>query len=187
MNNKKAIKILIIIILILLIIILILCYRLGRIGYMTVPTSAQITVSDDSSYITNNTRLNIFDIKKIDGTKIIYPMANGSYNFSIQNNLKTDAIYQLIFTEENANDINMRYKLKVGNIYIRGNKEEYVTADELEIEDMIVPKGSTNVFTLEWCWINDNENDTYVASLEEDQSYTINLVINTQEYVRRSN
>ena len=46
--------------------------------------------------------------------------------------------------------VNMKYKLKMDNIYIKGNADNYVTLDELNLNDIVVLKDSINIFTLEW-------------------------------------
>lgn len=64
--------------------------------------------------------------------------------------------------------VNMKYKLKMDNIYIKGNADNYVTLDELNLNDIVVLKDSINIFTLEWYWKDDDELDTYVGGKPEN-------------------
>ena len=80
--------------------------------------------------------------------------------------------------------INMKYKLKIDNIYIVGDKDTYMGIDELSIADIIVLKDSINVFTLEWYWEDDDIKDTVVGSQKENQYYTLNLGIHAKEYIK---
>ena len=34
--------------------------------------------------------------------------------------------------------VNMKYKLKMDNIYIKGNADNYVTLDELNLNDIVI-------------------------------------------------
>ncbi len=64
--------------------------------------------------------------------------------------------------------VNMKYKLKMDNIYIKGNADNYVTLDELNLNDIVVLKDSINIFTLEWYWEDDDELDTCVGGKPEN-------------------
>lgn len=81
-----------------------------------------------------------------------------------------------------SNPVNMKYKLKIDNIYIRGDKENYVDIDELDVEDIILLENSNTLFTLEWCWVDSDEEDTYVGSLKSDEYYTLNVLIHATAY-----
>ena len=58
----------------------------------------------------------------------------------------------------------MKYRLKIDNVYIRGNTEDFIDIDNLDISDIIVLKDSINIFTLEWYWENNGEIDTMIGS-----------------------
>ena len=80
-----------------------------------------------------------------------------------------------------TNPINMKYKLKIDNIYIRGNEDEYVSIEELKVDDIVVLEDSNNIYTLEWKWVDNDIADTYVGSLKEIQTYTLKLKINADD------
>lgn len=185
-DNKKTIMCIIILILLLM---FGLGYRIGKLGYKETTISPNnnfeynsiILLENDMQKIKNN-QLNIFKNKDFNNEKIIAPHSKGTYKFYIQNKTNTDVIYNIKFSDEMQNFINMKYRLKLDNIYIKGNSENYVSLDELELSNIIILKGSTNFYTLEWYWDDNDKLDTFVGSQEEDNYYEINLYIETDQY-----
>ena len=185
-DNKKTIMCIIILILVL---IFWLGYRIGKIGYKETTISPNnnfennsiILLENDMQKIKNN-QLNIFNNKDFNNEKIIAPHSKGTYQFYLQNKTNTDIIYNIKFSDEMQNFINMKYRLKLDNIYIKGNSENYVSLDELELSNIIILKDSTNIYTLEWYWDDNDKLDTFVGSREEDNYYEINLYIETAQY-----
>lgn len=181
-------KIILLIIIIILLLLWLLGYRLGKIGYQEVsstPTGNDnirlIKVTDDDIEMTKNTELNIFENVKFDGEKIIAPKSKGEYTFCIKNIADKNITYDIDFKDQMNLPVNMKYKLKIDNIYIKGNQDTYISIDDLNIEDIIVLEDSINVFTLEWYWEDDDINDTIVGSQKENQYYTLNLGIQAEE------
>ena len=97
----------------------------------------------------------------------------------------TNITYDIKFTDEMNHFINMKYRLKIDNVYIRGNNDTYVSIDALNVGDIIVLKDSINVFTLEWYWEDDDKNDTIVGSQKDNEYYTLNLEIGASEYIEQ--
>ena len=175
---KKIIYILIIIIIIL---ILLLAWKIGRIGIDERPTSGKIyvdgiAITEDDIEIEKDTQLNIFNNEKFKGEKIIAPHSQGTYKFYIRNKSNRDINYNIKFSDEMKKFVNMKYRLKIDNIYIRGNEEGYTTIEKLDVDNITVPKDSINMFTLEWYWEDNDELDTKVGTSDE-RYYTINLKI----------
>ena len=177
------------IIILILVLIFWLGYRIGKIGYKETTISPNnnfennsiILLENDMQKIKNN-QLNIFNNKDFNNEKIIAPHSKGTYQFYLQNKTNTDIIYNIKFSDEMQNFINMKYRLKLDNIYIKGNSENYVSLDELELSNIIILKDSTNIYTLEWYWDDNDKLDTFVGSQEEDNHYEINLYIETDQY-----
>ena len=177
-------KIILIIIIIILLLLLLVFWRIGKIGYNTTPLPSEpvfneqlpiIQVSDDKTEWNENTDLNIFSNVKFDGQPIIAPKSSGEYKFVIENIGDTKVSYAISFEDIMSNPVNMKYRLKLDNVYIRGTKENYINIDDLDVEDIIVLENSNNVFTLEWYWEDDDKADTFVGSEESEQYYTLNL------------
>lgn len=185
-KTKKNTKVIILIMLFILLLLFSywLGYRIGKIGYdvsYTEPTFSEelkaIRVTDDTMEIIQDEELNIFSNVKFDNEPIIAPNSTGTYKFYIENVVDDNISYDITFTDEMSNKINMKYRLKLDNVYVRGNEKEYVDITELNLEDITVLKDSVNIFVLEWYWVDDDENDTYVGSLKTDEYYTLKLKI----------
>ncbi len=183
-RKKRTIIILIIIIIILLLLLFFLGFRVGKIGYSNecaVPVFGEkiksIKVSDNKQEIDKNTPLDIFSNVKFDNKKIIAPGSYGSYDFMIKNTGLSKLSYDIEFKDIMDNPVNMKYRLKIDNVYIKGNEKEYVTLDELNTKNIKVMENSNNVFTLEWLWEHDDYNDTYTGSLKDNQYYTLNVYV----------
>ena len=208
--------ILIIIIIILLLLHWFLCGRLGKIGFGDTNTSTTITDGNNVNLDTDNlnvpdknitgpgvidvielvdgdinnikgTELNIFKNELFDGEKIIAPGSNGKYTFLVKNLTGENLTYDIDFSDSMTNPINMKYTLKIDNIYIRGNKDSYVMVDDLQVDDVIVVKDSVNAFTLEWYWEHNDAMDTYVGTRKEEQSYTLDITIDSELYGKEVN
>ncbi len=193
---QKALKqshntVLLAIIVVLLLILIILCFRVGKIGYNYLsiwgvkPTT--VVVKNENLQITTNTGINLFGNSLFEGKNIIAPMSKGSANFTIRNDTNEDIVYHFRFVDEMNNFVNMKYRLKIDNIYIRGNEQEYISIKDLDVENVILPKDSTSIYTLDWFWESDDEKDTFVGTQDEKQHYTLNLYIFSQAYQKGGN
>ena len=181
-NLKRIIYILIIIIIIL---IILLVWKMGRIGIDERPTSGNIytggiEVTENDIGIEKNTKLNIFNNEKFNREKIIAPHSKGTYKFYIKNKTNADMKYNIKFSDDMKKIVNMKYKLKIDNIYIRGSEENYTSIEKIDVENITVPKDSINIFTLEWYWEDDDKFDTKVGT-SEDRYYTLNLKIEASQ------
>lgn len=202
-NRARILNIVLIIIIILLLLFwYVVGYRMGKIGFghqETIAPTDTITKDEDMDKeykmpeiqitqgdieITKDTQLDIFSNEKFNGEKIITPGSNGIYQFCVRNKSNYDITYDFSFTDEMQYPVNMKYKLKIDNIYIKGNQEEYKNLEEIQVNEIIVPKDSVNIYTLEWYWEDDNKNDTIVGSQKDNQYYKLNLEINAKQYVK---
>lgn len=192
-QNKTKNKIIIILIIIILLLLCVLGYRIGKIGYTVKETTGPVgtTGTDeniDAIRITSegitwgeDTRLNIFNNEKFNDEKIIAPRSSGTYKFYVKNELKDNINYTINVLDDMSNFVNMKYKLKLNNVYVCGNENTYVTIDELNLDDIILTQDSTSLYTLEWYWDDDDERDTYIGSLKTDEYYTLGLKINAEK------
>lgn len=191
-ENKKNRRVLVIIILLLLLLLIFwLGYRVGKIGYQETAVSdsnygivgAILLAEQDMKEVKNN-QLNIFNNEKFNGEKIIDPGSKGKVQICIRNKSNYDVSYDFNFTDEMQYHVNMKYKLKLDNVYIKGNKEEYKKLEDIKLKEVIVPKDSANIYTLEWYWEDDDKNDTIVGSQQDKQYYKLNLEINARQYAK---
>ncbi len=181
-NLKRIIYILVVIIIILL---LLLIFKIGKIGIEEKTASSNvytggISVTENDFEIGKDTKLNIFNNTEFNNKKIIAPHSKGTYKFYIRNKSNQDMTYNITFTDEVKKFVNMKYKLKMDNIYIKGNEEEYVTINNLNVSNISVLKDSANIFTLEWYWEDNDELDTQIG-ISDERYYTINLDIEASQ------
>ncbi len=186
-QNDKIIKIMLTtMIVFLLSVIFILSHRIGTIGISSEVSNNQIEsmklikVEEKDLEIEKDTELNIFENQDFNGQKIIAPGSKGTYNFSVQNVSNNLLEYNIYFTEISENDVNMKYRLKMDNIYVKGNNEEYIDIENLNLDNIILSENSITLFTLEWYWEDNDLQDTYIGSLNEKQYYGINLEIKAE-------
>ena len=132
--------------------------------------------------IVKDTQIDIFRNEKYKGEKMIAPRSKGSAKFGIKNMANGDLTYDIDFSDESQYSVNMKYKLKMDNIYIVGDKDHYVSIDQMKVNDIAVINGSNNIFTIEWYWEDDDPRDVIVGMAEARQYYTLNLGITAREY-----
>ncbi|MBR3613877.1 MAG: hypothetical protein IKL55_01705 [Clostridia bacterium] len=184
-KKDKNDKILLIVVIVILIIMLILLgYRVGKIGLLPSDNVKLIKVKDNDGLIAEETELNIFNNTLFSGQKKIAPKSKGSYKFCVENVTRKDITYDIKFLDEMKFPINVKYRLKLNNVYVRGNENEYVGIEDLNVEKIVAIQDSNNIFTLDWYWVDDNLNDTLVGSQEDDEYYKLNLQIEAEEYVK---
>ena len=188
-RKNRIIIVILIITIILLLLFFVLGCKVGKIGFGYKPTSTEPSIdssnmilikeSDMKEVIDN--KLNIFKNEKFDGQSIIAPKSYGKYQFYVSNISNKHVKYTMKFSDEMKKFVNMKYKLKIDNVYIRGDLENYTTIDNLELDEIVVLKDSTNVFSLEWYWEDDDSLDTAIGSEKDTQYYKLNLQIKAEE------
>ncbi len=188
-TKNKVIIVLLIIIIILLLLFFLIGYKMGKIGFGYKQASAEpsqdlsdtiLIKENDMKEVTDN-KLNIFKNEKFNGKSMIAPKSYGKYQFYVANISKKDVKYSMKFSDDMKKIVNMKYKLKIDNVYIRGNSENYITLDNLDVDEIIVLKDSTNIFTLEWYWEDNDSLDTIVGSEKDTQYYKLNLQLQPVE------
>lgn len=188
-TKNKVIIVLLIIIIILLLLFFLIGYKMGKIGFGYKQASAEpsqdlsdtiLIKENDMKEVTDN-KLNIFKNEKFNGKSMIAPKSYGKYQFYVANISKKDVKYSMKFSDDMKKIVNMKYKLKIDNVYIRGNSENYITLDNLDVDEIIVLKDSTNIFTLEWYWEDNDSLDTILGSEKDTQYYKLNLQLQPVE------
>ena len=162
-NIEKIILIIIIIILIFLITFYIVIYKMGKIGQevSNIPIKT-IEITQNNMNWNEIKDLEIFSNPEFSNEKIIIPKSKGSYEFVISNKLNERVKYNINLKEKNELNVNMKYRLKLNNIYVIRNKDTWVDIEELNLNEVISEKNSSNIYTLEWYWEEDT-NDTQIG------------------------
>lgn len=181
-DNKKLIIILILVVIIILLTLMI-SNILGKIGYVSTNGEeiSLIDVTQKDIGWDMLEELDIFKNRKYDNNNIIAPQSLGSYSFFVNNVTDQNLIYDLQLREINKYNINMKYKLKLENVYVAGSKEQWLDIEDVNLENIILTANSKNFYTLEWCWANDDIQDTKIGSLNY-ADYTLRIKIGAQIY-----
>ena len=143
---------------------------------------------DDDFYVSDNEiikwqdniNINIFEdsakISKVNGK--IAPESKGIYKFSINNGTKYNLKYKISFKEKNQHNMNMKFKLKKGNTYL---VDQYVSYNQLNIDNMILNAKKSDTYYLEWKWLGDNDsNDTAIGNNAKNSDISYELKINVE-------
>ena len=143
---------------------------------------------DDDFYVSDNEiikwqdniNINIFEdsakISKVNGK--IAPESKGIYKFSINNGTKYNLKYKISFKEKNQHNMNMKFKLKKGNTYL---VDQYVSYNQLNIDNMILNTKKSDTYYLEWKWLGDNDsNDTAIGNNAKNSDISYELKINVE-------
>ncbi|MCD8372356.1 MAG: hypothetical protein LUD27_03540 [Clostridia bacterium] len=126
----------------------------------------------DGNDIVGRTDITVFNNNSFSEDKIA-PGASGEYTFNFENVGDNAMTYSLTFSCENEYNINIVYKLKCGSKYVCGDEDTYVSIADLKVEDRVVRRGRTDVYTLYWTWAHNDAVDT-VAGINS-ASYTLTM------------
>lgn len=120
----------------------------------------------------NTTKLNIFSNPYYEYKNIIAPTSTNTYQFIVKNTNDFNIKYDVMMTEDNKYDINMKYRLKLDGQYVKGDKNTWVTYEDLQLEGIKLAGNSQNVYQLEWKWF-ESDNDTSIGEIDAD--YTLKI------------
>lgn len=99
-----------------------------------------------------NDNINLFKTTNSKGEKIIYPGETGKYDFIIENVDMIPIYYKISISDDNKNNINMKYKLKQNNVYVVGNEDVYENIEKLNLQEIKIMEKAKALYTLEWKW-----------------------------------
>ena len=138
------------------------------------PDLGDLIVYDDDK-IWDNQDLRIFINPVYDNRNIIAPGSFNSYAFIIKNNNDFDITVDIAFSEVNYKNINMQYKLKNDGKYLLGSENSYEKIKGRKIEDIWIPKEGQKQYTLDWKWVDSN-NDAEVG-FDVNSFYKLSIII----------
>ena len=73
----------------------------------------------------------------------------------------------------------MKYKLKLGNVYIAGDENNWVSYDELKRTNINLSKSNKHTYYLEWKWVS-SDNDTNVGKTI-NAGYNLSIEIKAEQ------
>ena len=144
-------------------------------------STATVTVKKEPS--TPGEEVNEINVFRITNSSHEYvaPYDRGVYEFDVKNTINNDIVYKLSLEEENADRVNIKYKLKKNGVYIFG-AQGWVTYDKVKLEDVSLSAKATDNFELEWSWVSENnELDTQIGLKPERAEYILRIVVLAQE------
>ena len=136
-----------------------------------------LIVSDNYS-MWNSGRVRIFSNPLYNFESKIAPGSSNGYKFAIKNSNDFDINIDFNLLEVNPLNINMKYNLKQEDSYVIGNDNVYKSASEIVVKNVKLKAKKTIVYTLNWKWI-DSDNDTEIGQAENaNYALTINIGAN---------
>ncbi len=136
----------------------------------------EIYISEENGLVVED-KWNIF--APLDKDEDIFPSKKGSYLFTINNPNDFDVNVDLVFDEKNLYEIDMVYRIKIGTEYIKGDKDTWLSIDELDVDDLIIGENNKATYILEWYWKDDDPIDTNAGI--NSATYTIYVDVIAEE------
>lgn len=135
-----------------------------------------VYVDDKNGNYIYQQRLEIFTNAAFNYTTKIAPGVSNTYNFVVHNSVNTDIKYYIEMYEESEYKVNLKYRLKNGDNYVVGNDATWVSVDELQTAMKELGKGSSDQYSLDWKWFDDDLNDN-IAGKNMESEYKLNIRI----------
>ena len=121
----------------------------------------RVYVDDKNGNYIYQQKLDIFNNAVYQYTNKIAPGVSNTYHFVVHNSSKMNLKYYVEMYENSEYQVNLRYRLKRNNNYVIGNDNNWVTADELKTAFKNIKDSSSDNYSLDWKWFdNDNVADT---------------------------
>ena len=134
----------------------------------------KVFVDDKNGNYLYQERLNIFTNAAYKFTNKIAPGSSNVYHFVVHNSNNTNVKYYIQMYEESEYKVNMKYRLKCEGGYAIGNDKTWVSAKELTTKFKNINKGSSDSYSLEWKWFDDDKSDT-IAGKNMNSEYKLNI------------
>ena len=138
--------------------------------------TGKVFVYDKNGDFLYQQTLDIFKNSAFKNNNIIAPGSSNVYEFVVKNSSKKNAGYYLEMKEITEYPINIKYRLKCNGVFVVGDKDHWVTANELKTQYKTLKAGKSDNYSLDWCWFHDDENDTFVGS-NMTSEYQLNVDI----------
>jgi hypothetical protein len=141
-------------------------------------TTGRVFVDDENGDYIYQEKLNIFTNPMYEMKEIIAPGSSNTYSFAVHNSVNGAINYKIKMIEKTEYPINMKYRLKLNNEYIIGDSKNWVSADKLEVGQIYLAEGDVSVYSLEWKWFDDDDEQDTIAGTNMTSLYQLNIKIN---------
>lgn len=135
----------------------------------------QVFVDDKNGNYLYQQRLEIFNNAAYQYTNKIAPGVFNTYHFVVHNSSNVNLKYYVEMYEDTEYQVNLKYRLKRNNSYVVGNENVWVTADELKTEFQNITKSSSDSYSLDWKWFDDNNVIDTIAGENMTSLYKLNI------------
>lgn len=146
---------------------------------ITIDNSDRFRVWQNNKEWNELKKLDIFNNSYFKNQSIIAPGVSGKYTFTVENDQNKICRYDITFTEENKNNINIVYRLKLNGNYIAGDENKWLTYKQINITKSNINPQTSDIYTIEWKW-EDAENDTEIGTTP-NANYTLYIKIDAEE------
>ena len=132
----------------------------------------ELYVEDSKLIWKKDSVLDVFSNPYYNGRNIIAPESSNSYIFEVKNKQSVKMIYKFNFQELNLYNINMKYKVKVNNVYVYSNWESITN---INLQNLEINPNSTDRIELIWKWIEETPDKDTSIGTNPNASYMIKI------------
>lgn len=119
----------------------------------------KVFVDDESGNYVYQQNLNIFRNEYFNYTNIIAPGVSSTYKFKVHNNSDMKLRYKIEMYEAADYKVNLLYRLRKNDIYIIGDKNNWVSSDKLISNYTLIDIDNYDSYSLDWKWDYDSDHD----------------------------
>jgi len=149
--------------------------------------SDTVYVDDKNGNYIYQQSLNIFSNAAYELKNVIAPGTSNSYYFVVHNGSDFNTKYYIEMYEENDYKINLKYRLKENNNYLIGDKDTWVSADELVTSFSNLSMKKSDKYALDWKWdyeSGNDEKDTYIGENMKDM-YKLHIRFHIEQEIKQ--
>ena len=119
--------------------------------------------------------MNIFNNAAFQYTNKIAPGVSNTYHFVVHNSSNMNLKYYIEMYEDSEYKVNLKYRLKRKNSYVIGDDQTWVTAQELKTAFENIADSSSDSYSLDWKWFDDDNLSDTIAGENMKSLYKLNV------------
>lgn len=138
-------------------------------------TLGRVFVDDKNGNYIYQQNLNIFNNAAFQYTNKIAPGVSNTYHFVVHNSSNMNLKYYIEMYEDSEYKVNLKYRLKRKNSYVIGDDQTWVTAQELKTAFENIADSSSDSYSLDWKWFDDDNLSDTIAGENMKSLYKLNV------------
>ena len=135
----------------------------------------KVFVDDKNGNYIYQQNLDIFSNAAFKFTNKIAPGVSNTYHFIVHNSSNMNLKYYIEMYEDSEYQVNLRYRLKKKNSYVIGDDNTWVTANELKTAFEYISDSSSDSYSLDWKWFDNNNKADTIAGENMKSLYKLNI------------